>query len=182
MKKIMTIVAVVCAIVYSLSRSTYRVTTLNGTVTVDNGSATFELTKKDTHEKFTLTLDGVSTNDTGTVSSTNALSIIAGKNNSIGAALFTAMSGDDKLALTFAGHGSTKIKVSGCDPCHTQTSCIKIKRVRGKYVGQYDCSCGTGQYFKYDGSCNLPDNREEVFCPVYGDWTAILKTVDGVKY
>lgn len=202
MKKIMTMVAVVCAFattvfasvdvytfkstmyVYSLNRSSYRLTTLNGTVTVDNGSATFELTKKDTREQFTLTLDagGSSTNGTNTVSSADVLAIIAGKSNNLGAALFTAVSGDDKLALTFAGYGATKIRISGCDPCHTQTSCIKIRTLRGKYVGQYDCSCGNGQYFKYDGSCDIPENREEVFCPVFGDWTATLRTVDGAKY
>ena len=202
MKKTMTIVAAVCAFattafasvdvyafkstmyVYSLARNTYRVTTLNGTVTVENGSATFELTKKDTREQFTLTLDAgaSSTNGTNNVSSADVLAIIAGKNNSVGAALFTAMSGDDKLALTFAGYGATRSKTTLCGPCNLQSSCIKIRTLRGKYVGQYDCSCGNGQYFKYNGECDLPENREEVFCPVFGDWAATLLTVDGAKY
>lgn len=168
--------------VYSLTKQKYVSTSFNGTLTVDteSGEAVISATKKDTKEAFELDLSGGTTNSIAGSDGT-IFAIVSGKKNTVGAAYMSAFEGEG-LMLQLAGAGTAKTVVTGCGPCGDKTSCTKIKTMKGSMIGAYDCGCGNGQHFIYDGSCELPEEKETTTCPVYGKWTATLKTVDGAKY
>lgn len=167
--------------VYSLKSQKYVSTAFNGTLTVDTdtGDAVIRATKKDTKEVFELALEGGSTNATD-----NAIfAIVTGKKNTIGAAYCSKFIDDEgALEMSISGHGTAKTVTTGCGPCGDKVSCTKIKKLSGSFIGAYDCGCSNGQHFIYDGSCELPEERETSVCPIHGTWTATLKTVDGAKY
>ena len=167
--------------VYSLKSQKYVSTSFNGTMTVDTdtGDVVINATKKDTKEVFELALDGGSTN-----AADNAIfAIVTGKKNTVAASYWSQFVDEDgRLSMSIAGNGTAKTVVTGCGPCGDTSSCTKIKTIKGSFIGAYDCGCSNGQHFVYDGSCELPEEKETATCPVHGTWTATLKTVDGAKY
>lgn len=173
--------------VYSLKKQAYVSTSLNGKMYVDDGEISLILSKKDTKEAFDLAA-GIETVDTNTTTNTEAaveseaFAIITGKKNAVGALIFEVESEDSRLTLVLAGNGIAKTKMVGCTPCGDGSSCTKIKKLQGAYVGTYDCACCSAQHFSYDMNCEVSEERDQELCPIWGTWTATLKTVDGAKY
>lgn len=126
-------------------------------------------------------VDTVVTNTIPGVEGGMLFAIVTGKKDGVGAAYMSSFE-SESLTLQLAGSGVAKTVTVGCGPCGDTSSCTKIKTMKGSMIGAYDCQCGCGQHYVYDGSCELPEAKETNVCPVYGTWTATLKTVDGAKY
>lgn len=155
---------------YNLKKQAYTTTAFNGTLTVntEEGTAVLNATKKDTKETFELELVAT-TNET--------YAIVGGKKNSGGAVYAATFADEDgTLNIALAGAGSVKTKVTGCGPCGDKTVCSKITSISGTFIGNYECGCSNGQFYEYDGSCELPETKEATVSPVFGTWAAKLKS------
>lgn len=110
-------------------------------------------------------------------------SIVTGKKDSVAAVHFDKFECDN-LTLALAGAGQVKT-TKGCGPCG-EGSCTKIAKLKGTYIGNYKGGCtpcgDAATHYNYEFLCELPDEKDVETCPVYGSWSATLKTVDGAKF
>lgn len=186
---------------YSSTKQKYVSTSFNGTMTVDTdeGSVVIAGKKKNSGETFELELTSGSTEATTTVSTndvgevvTNTVpgveggliySIVTGKKNKV-AAIHWDKFECDNLTLALAGAGEVKTS-KGCGPCG-EGSCLKITSLKGTYIGNYQGGCtpcgDVTMHYLYEMECELPEEKDVETSPVYGTWSAKLKTSDGAKF
>ena len=164
--------------VYSLKHQSYKTTSFNGTLVVDTDTGYMTLTglKKDTKEAIEMTLDTGAVTTNGVGDAFDCYAIVSGKKNKVGASTLKFVSEEDNLVLYMSGNGAVKTTKSGCGTCGDFTTCTKVKTLKGAYVGSYDCGCQNGQHYEYDFSCDLPEDKDLTKCPVWGTWSATLKS------
>lgn len=153
------------------STSPTTIVTTNSVVTVDAG--------------VTNVVDTVVTNTIPGVDAGLAYAIVTGKKDAVGAVYFNQFESEDgDLTLALAGAGSCKV-TKGCGPCG-EGSCTKIAKLKGTYIGNYKGGCtpcgDVTTHYNYEFLCDLPEEKDVETCPVYGSWSASLKTVDGAKF